>query len=972
MKLVKIYIALLAICLLLPACSTKKNTAGSRFWHSFTTRYNVFFNGNEAYKKGCETKENGNKDNYTKIIPVFMVGNESSATLGSTNFDIAITKCEKSIQLHSIKKRPQVDAGKKQTPKMKAYLARKEFNPFLKNAWLLMGKAQFQKGDFSAASATFSYITRLYAAEPLVANEARIWQARCYSALDWYYDAEESLSAAERDTLNKALGILRDATKADLLLQQGKFADALPYLANAADAEKNKIKKARLYFLLGQIYQKEGRSQEAYKALGKCIKLSPPYELSFNAQIMQTEVLSEGQNASGMIKRLKKMAKSSKNKEYLDQVFFAMGNIHMAGQDTASAISAYEKGRKESKRNGIEKGVLVLRLAELYWDMGRYDKAQGCYTEAISLLDKNFEGYEAINHRSKVLDELVPYTNAIFLQDSLLHLSTLPEAEYTKAIDRVIEELKRKEEEERKAREDSAANARRSENAGNTMRPGGNQANQGTNAAMGQSKEWYFYNPMLVAQGKQDFRQTWGARKNEDDWRRSNKTVLAQIDTDEIDYAAEDSLAAIQDSLDALSEGKATTSVEDSLANDPHNREYYLKQIPFSKEAKQEAHNIIKEGLYNAGLIEKDKLEDFPLAAKTLTRLCTDYPECKEREDALYQLFLLYSRWGNKEKAEHYKTLLAREYPEGAMTRVITDPNYEYTARYAREIEDSLYTATYAAYRAQERDKVEENFQRSTQQFPLGLNRPKFIFVHALNRIGRAENEEIIEELRKLVQDFPKSDVSEMAGLIVKGLESGRTIGEGVYDIGSLWTRRSSEARKAGEEAAATKQFSAERIAPYVCIVAYPTGSLDDNQLLYDLAHFNFTGFMVRGFDLSIQRDKEITQFRIAGFNSYDEAHTYVQKLYTSTLLNKKLSDARLVIISKGNMELLGTYYSFDEYKEFYEKNFAPLNISPDLLLDTEDEVIEQRYEDEYTPEELERMKQNNETQEEDDGGNWY
>ena len=971
MKPAKIYIVLLAICLLLPACSTKKNTAGSRFWHSFTTRYNVFFNGNEAYKKGCETKENGNKDNYTEIIPVFMVGNESSATLGSTNFDIAITKCEKSIQLHSIKKRPKVDAGKKQTPKMKAYLARKEFNPFLKNAWLLMGKAQFQKGDFSAASATFSYITRLYAAEPLVANEARIWQARCYSALDWYYDAEESLSAAERDTLNKALGILRDATKADLLLQQGKFADALPYLANAADAEKNKIKKARLYFLLGQIYQKEGRSQEAYKALGKCIKLSPPYELSFNAQIMQTEVLSEGQNASGMIKRLKKMAKSSKNKEYLDQVYFAMGNIHMAQMDTSAAISAYEKGRKESTRNGIEKGVLVLRLAELYWNMGRYDKAQGCYTEAISLLDKNFEGYEAINLRSKVLDELVPHTNAIYLQDSLLHLSTLPEAEYTKAIDRVIEELKRKEEEERKARADSAADARRAENAGNTMRPGGNTANQGANAAMGQSKEWYFYNPMLVAQGKQDFRQTWGARKNEDDWRRSNKTVLAQIDTDEIDYAAEDSLAALQDSLDAWGEGKATTSAEDSLANDPHNREYYLKQIPFSEEAKLEAHNIIKDGLYNAGLIEKDKLEDFPLAAKTLTRLCTDYPECEEREDALYQLFLLYSRWGNKEKAEHYKAQLAREYPEGAMTRVITDPNYEYTARYAREIEDSLYTATYAAYRAQERDKVDANFERSTQQFPLGLNRPKFIFVHALNRIGRDKNEEIAEELRKLVQDFPKSDVSEMAGLIVKGLESGRTIGEGVYDIGSLWTRRSSEARKAGEEATATKQFSAERIAPYICIVAYPTGSLNDNQLLYDLAHFNFTGFMVRGFDLSIQRDREITQFRIAGFNSYDEAHTYAQKLYASPTLNNKLSEARLVIISRENMELLGTYYSFDEYKAFYEKNFAPLNISPELILDGEEEVIEQRYEDEYSPEELERMKQGEETSD-DDGGEWY
>ena len=87
--------------------------------------------------------------------------------------------------------------------------------------------------------------------------------------------------------------------------------------------------------------------------------------------------------------------------------------------------------------------------------------------------------------------------------------------------------------------------------------------------------------------------------------------------------------------------------------------------------------------------------------------------------------------------------------------------------------------------------------------------------------------------------------------------------------------------------------------------------------------------------------------------------------------LNNKLSEARLVIISRENMELLGTYYSFDEYKEFYEKNFAPLNISPELILDGEEEVIEQRYEDEYSPEELERMKQGEETSD-DDGGEWY
>lgn len=970
MKSVKTYITLAILCLLLPACSTKKNTAGTRFWQSFTTRYNVFFNGNQAYKQGCETKENGNRDNYTEIIPVFLVGNEKSATLGNTSFDIAITKCEKAIHLHSIKKRPQIEAGKKMTPKMKAYLSRKEFNPFLKNAWLLMGKAQFQKGDFSAASATFSYITRLYAAEPLVANEARIWQARCYTAQEWYYDAEESLAAAERDTLDKKLSNLRDATRADLLLAQKKYAEALPFLENTAASEKNKLKKARLYFLLGQVQREVGNAEAAYKALSKCIKQSPPYEMAFNAQILQTEVLSEDNKVSGMIKRLQKMAKSSKNKEYLDQVYFAMGNIYMSQKDTAAAISAYETGRKKSTRNGIEKGILSLRLAEVYWDKGRYDKAGECYSEVISLLDKEYDGYEQITRRSKVLDELVPHTNAIYLQDSLLHLSTLSEEELGKAIDRVIEELKRKEEEERKARADSAAAARQNEMAGSTTtRPGINQQTN-NNTMLGQSKEWYFYNPMLVAQGKQDFRKTWGNRKNEDDWRRSNKTVLANLESDEIDYAAEDSLAALQDSLDALPSHSETASAADSIANDPHNREYYLKQIPFSEEAKTESHRIIKDALYNAGLIEKDKLEDFPLAAKTLTRLCTDYPDCPEREDAIYQLFLLYSRWGNHEQAAHYKSLLARDYPNGAMTRVITDPNYEYTARFAREIEDSLYTATYAAYRTHKSDQVEANFTRSTQQFPLGLNRPKFIFVHALSRIGRDTNEDIAEELRTLVKDFPQSDVSEMAGMIVKGLESGRTIGEGVYDIGALWSRRSSEARKAGESASTIKQFSAERVTPFYCIIAYPTGTLDDNKLLYDLAHFNFTGFMVRGFDLSIERDKEITQFRIAGFNSYDEAHTYAQKMYASTTLNTKLTETRLVIISKENLELLGTYYSFDEYKAFYDRTFAPLDINPNLMLDGEGDDIPQRYEDEYTPEELEQL--NNTESETDDEGEWY
>ena len=964
---------LVAACAVLAACSTRKNTAGTRFWHSFTTRYNVYYNGHEAYLKGCLAKEKGNKDNYTELLPFFLVGNENSRTLGKSDFETAITKCEKAIQLHSIKKRPAVSPSKRRSPKMKAYLKRQEFNPFLKNAWLLMGQAQFQKGDFVEAASTFSYITRHYAQEPDVVAEARIWLARSYSELEWFYDAGDALEKLGRDSVPTRLRREQDATTANLLLRQGQLADAVPYLERAARKEPRKLQRARLYFLLGQVQQALDHPAQAYKALKKCLRQSPPYEMAFNARILQTEVLADGDEGKKMIARLKRMARSANNQDYLDQVYYAMGNIYLMQRDTAQAIGAYEKGRAGSTRNGVEKGVLLLRLGGLYWDRGDYDLAQSCYGDAISLIKKDNASYDEAVLRSKVLDELVPYTSAVELQDSLLELSVMSEADRNAAIDRVIEALRKKEEAERRARSDSAAEARAAQNAaagGGTTTPNAPT----TGPQQGDKDTWYFYNPMVVQQGKQQFQRVWGKRKNEDNWRRVNRGVLPDADAEAYDYEAEDSINAaneMADSLGLADDGEALAA--DSAQNDPHQREYYLKQIPFTPEAKQACHDIIMDGLYNAGLIEKDKLEDFPLAARTLTRLYTDYPDFEKLNDVYYQLFLLYSRWGRPGEAETFRQRLAAQFPEDPMTRVITDPDFEHNARFGKEIEDSLYTATYDAYRRRDNAAVARNFERSTEQFPRGANRPKFILVHALSRIGSADPKDISAELRDLVKQYPESDVSEMAGLIVKGLESGRTLGSGGFDMGSLWARRSADAQAVVDSAGKRKALSPDRDVPFVCILAYPTDSLDAGQVLYDLAHFNFTGFMVRNFDITQQAEAGITQFRIAGFRNFEEAHTYAQQLYATPEVKQLMRHARLVLISAENLELLGTTYSFDDYKAFYDKTFAPIQLNPQLPLDLRDLPIEQHYEDEYTPEQLDELQDGDDGPDsEDDGDEWY
>lgn len=978
-------IALLILVVLLVGCSTKENTASTRFWQSFTTKYNTYYNGHEAYKEGLQSKENTNKDNYTKLLPVFLVGNEASRSAGSGQFDVTIEKCEKAIRTHSIKRKPVLNANKNRTPEMKAYLKRKEFNPFLKNAWLLMGKAQFQKGDFLEAASTFSYITRLYAAEPIVANEARLWMARCYAQLDWFYDAEDALNRLHRDSIPGRLQREVETTQADLLLRQARYAEALPRLRLAAKREPRRLLKARLYYLLGQLCRHQGRNDEAYKALGRCISLSPPYELAFNARILQTEVvafqaLPVGQSDSlrspsdrlpaistraaseGMIRRLRSMARADKNKDYLDQVYYAMGNIYLARRDTTAAITAYEHGRTKATKAGPEKGLLLLRLGELYWDRERFDLAQGCYTEALALIDKKGADYELTEKRTKVLDKLVPHTSAIQLQDSLQALAVAPESERNAAIDRVITALKKKEAAERREQ----AEAERQQDGGSDfasetpLRPSLRRSTQ--------SQAFYFYNPMLVAQGKQDFARQWGRRKNEDYWRRSQKAAGAFLGPNGEVNPNADSLSQAADSLAADTDEKKLKPEDD-----PHNRAYYLKQLPFTEEAKEASNLILQNALYNAGVIEKDDLTDFPLAARTLERLVRHYPKFDRLQDAYYQLYLLYMRWQKPLEAEQYKRLLVEHFPDSAISKRLQDPNYLHDAQFAVQLEDSLYAATYNAYRKGDFATVGANFERSTQKYPDGANRDKFLFVQALTRLNRGEYKSAEDALSTLVKQYPKSELQPMAEQIVKGLQAGRKVGSGGMDFGGLWALRNAP----NDSLRATKNgkaptFNGNRRANFLFLVAYVRDSLDDNRLLYDLAQFNFSNFYVRNFDISKQNmalyagelynlkgksvEKErsrvlnVVTFSVSGFRSFDEAHRYAQSVFKSPALANQLRRAHVYLISDENLALIPRVFSFVDYQRFYDKAFAPLKLNTDLPLDENYAPGSQRYEDRVNP----------------------
>ena len=930
-KIYRHIIPILALLVLLLAagCSTEKNTPQSRWWHSFTARYNTYYNGTVAYIDGSLEKENGHKDNFTEMIPLYTVGKPESRSLGEGNFDRAIEKCQKAIKLHSIKRRPKWTKSRKKTEKDIEWLNRKEYNPFLWKAWLLMGRAQFMKGAFDEAASTFAYMSRLYATQPAIYGRARAWLAKCYIEQDWLYDAEDVMTKMRRDSIHWRARKEWDYTYADYYIHTGQYAEAIPYLRKVIKHEMRRKQRAREWYLMGQLEAALGHEEKAYKAYKRVLRLSPPYELAFNARIAMTEVMA-GRKSGKMIKKLKRMARSDNNKEYLDQVYYAIGNIYLNQKDTLNAISAYEQGNIKSTRNGIEKGVLLLKLGDLYWEREDYSNARRCYGEAIGLLEKERDDYEQLSDRSKVLDELVPYTDAVHLQDSLQALAKMPEAERNEAIDRVIEALKEKEKAERDAQAEAEAQQYLAEQGG----LGNNMAQNKTQTGMTDSKgTWYFYNPTAVSQGKATFQKLWGRRENVDDWQRVNKTVVAQATPfEELTDEQRDSIAAVEAMQDSIE------NAMDSAHNDPHKREYYLKQIPFTPEQVAESNKIIEDGLFHAGVIFKDKLDNLALSEKTLRRLTDNYKDYENMDEAYYHLFLLYSRRKEKSLADTYLNLLKRDFPESEWTVLLSDPNYEANARFGVHIEDSLYAATYNAFKADRFDEVAANTALSAERFPLGANRDKFIFIGGLSKLNSGDSDGCLADMQELISKYPESDVGEMAGMIINGVKAGRPLYGGKFDISDIWERRTVVLNDSDSIAART--FVAERNTPFSFLLVYQPDSVDANKLLFELARFNFTNFIVRNFDIATDEQGGLQRMIVNGFFSYDEALQYARQLYGNANIARMAAKARAIIISDTNLELLGTQYSYNDYDKFYEQHFVPLKVSTVRLL-TEPATIE-------------------------------
>lgn len=909
-------LAVFVMIALLTGCSTKKNTPASRNWQAFTTRYNVYYNGKTHYDEQLKAMLDGYQDDYSQLVKVHPAEarNDKKAPQPSGDFKRTIEKMQKSIQLHSIKKKPRKKTG---SAKEKAFRAREEFNPFLHNSWLTMGKGQYMNGDFLGAASTFFYISKHFTWLPKTVTEARLWMALSYLAMDWDYEAENALHPVkEKDLVNNDLRNLYNLAYADYYLHTKNWEKAVKPLEYAARHAKGS-QKNRLWFLLGQTYTQLGKKKDAYNAFKKAGSgAATDYRTKFNARIKQSEVF-QGTNIKKEVRALRNMTHYARNTEFLDQIYYAIGNLYISRKDTAEAMKNYRLAVEKSTRNGIDKALAQLALGNLYFLQGDYVKAQPCYSEAVPQLPETYPDYKMLKKRSDVLDELATYAGNVHLQDSLLTLSKMTPEEQRIACQKLVDELieREKKEAEEAAREEYLANQQGADdNIKRNDAPANTMINNG-------DKSWYFYNSMTKNQGKTEFQRRWGARKNEDDWRRRNKSVFS-LDEESADDESDNEGDGLPNDTTSMSpEEKEAAKKQLDAASDPHNVEYYLAQIPKTPEEIQTCHDVIQEGLYNMGIILKDKLEDFPAARKEFNRLLESYPDNIYRLDVYYNMYLMAVRSGDVAQAERWRQMILANFPDSPYGQAMLDPNYFENLRKMFRVQEAKYQEAYDAYLDNSNSRVHALTAEMERDFPLSKIMPKFVFIDALSYLTENDLPKFKERLEYLLEKWPDTDMTPMAGSIVRGLRQGREPNKGSSNSrGMIWSMRLSNDSVPMNADGTPANFENDPNSPQYLVLAFPRDSVSSNQLLYDVARFNFSSFVVRDFDLEQMSFGNIGLLIVKGFENVKQLEHYRNVMAEKGF--EVPEGVRLIMISKPNFELLlREGRSFEEYFRFAEQD---------------------------------------------------
>jgi tetratricopeptide (TPR) repeat protein len=858
-------IALAALVLVLGACKNTQTGFMSKSYHNMNARYNGLYHANLKLDDGAEKLADSQTDMYDRTLPVFKYADATKAKSIYPQMDEALKKTSSNIQRHTL-----VDKNGNELP---------DKEHWIDDNWIAYGKALFYKHEYFQAIEAFKYVESTYKKEQ-GRHEGSLWLAKTYLQLTQLKETEDKLDyLRNQKDMSKKVRAEYDAVSADFYLQTRNTERAIEHLKLAIPETKGRNSRIRYMFILAQLYQQKGDYKPAYELYSKVINKNPVYEMAFNSRINRARCFdAQSKNSNSVKKELNKMARDPKNKEYLDQVYYALAGISQKENNEPEEIMYLQKSVSASTTNTNQKAISYLELGKIYLAHPDYRTAQLYYDSCVTNLSNDHPDYTDVLIRRNSLTKLIRALNTIHDQDSLMLLTNLSDREKEKLVDDFL----RQEDEERQHKLEV-------EKEQQLNQLFDDKGKQNTQVNRGNASSWYFYNQSALTFGLNDFDRKWGKRRLEDNWRRSTKEVNI-IDEEMV----------IEDTVQ-----KEIANPEEARAA---RKQELLNRIPTDQGEIDKAMAKVIDAYYNAAMIYNEQLSDKPASAKMFEDLITKYPDNKYKLPSYYQLYRLYLAMKDPQKSDYYKNLLLDKYPDSDYAMIIKNPNFMAEKAAKKSDLELFYEDTYRKYLNGEYASVIQRRAQAEQMYPGNIFIPKFDMLKTL-AIGRTQPIGVFTtSLQDIIRNYSEDPIKDQAQDILDYIN-----GMGKVDENKL-----------PDQDTIARMYNYSEDTTHLLVLSFRNvGPINSDQLKIKLSNYNSKYYSTKGYTITSQLLDHITQIIIIReFANKAEAVLYLNGANDNDEIfgNTNPDLYNMFVISSNNFPSFVKDKKMEAYLDFYRK----------------------------------------------------
>lgn len=857
----------------------EKNTGSTRFFHGLTSRYNIYFNGNESFKAGVAKVNAGYNDDFSNLLRIFEYSDPQTVSMCSADMERAIQKASKVISLKSITTKPETKGNDLPSQKDEEFMSRKEYNEWVDDCYLLMGKARLYKREYELAKSTLSYNISSSVDKVLI-TESTIWLARIYNETGNYNESFRILDGLDPSlNFSNEMKGLYYTTLADLFMKQKRYEEAIDPLGKAIENISGKRSHYRLNYLLAQLCEKTGDGARATVFYRKVTNMNPPYEYEFNARINLAGVFDVNSGeAESIRKELEKMLRSSKNREFQDQIYFALGNLMMNEKRDDDAIYYYLKSAEASVYNQNQKGRSYLALANYFFSVPDYLNAGKYYDSSLFFLNSKYPDFEAIKSKSQNLNLLIDQITIIQREDSLQMVAKMSTDERNSFIGSIIAMVQQNE-----------ASGKNVNNADRYNLGQYYENEQRFQNTIDQEGRWYFYNQSALAFGRTEFRRRWGDRKLEDNWRRLNKSRIVAIQGA---GNPEDNKQVAADTLAAELDNKKP--------------EFYLRDLPLTDSLMSVSNDRMAGAYLESGRIYDEKFLDRKMAVESFEFLLSHFPGSPYEPETLYSLYMVL-KVENGPLAEGYRQRLLEKYPDNEFSKILSDPDY-----YKKKLEimkeaEKLYQTAYDAYLREDFTTAIATVDDAVARFPKHELIPKFLLLRSYCIARTSDEKTLKDELSKIVKSWPGTLESDRAAELIAFLN-----------------KEIPELKVEEDKQIAAEIYIDEKDSPHSFIIIILNPVFNINQASFDVISYNIDNYTNNNYRTQgTLVDDKFVILTVSGFANTSDAMNYF-RAFNVTQIVRNPSNSRIMtfIIGQGNLEALLKDKNPERYRLFFNEKY--------------------------------------------------